>query len=65
MRLMAMCEKCAELDKSILHLRRMIEQLGDHQTLAAANTLIKEMEAEKATLHPEYGCPRLKPQGLC
>jgi hypothetical protein len=47
-----MCEKCAELDRRIDHLRRMIEQLQDLQTMDAANQLIEEMEAKKAKLHP-------------
>jgi hypothetical protein len=48
-----MCEKCAELDRRIDHLRSMVEKLADPQTLAAANKLIEEMESEKAQLHPE------------
>jgi hypothetical protein len=53
MRGTAMCEKCTEIDRRIGHLKRMIEHLGDPQTVAAANTLI-EMEREKAKLHPEW-----------
>jgi hypothetical protein len=44
----AMCEKCAELDRKIVHLRRMVEQLADPRTINAAKNMIKEMEAEKA-----------------
>jgi hypothetical protein len=48
-----MCEKCVELDRKIVHLRRMIGGLADPETIKAANDLIKIMEAEKAKLHPE------------
>jgi hypothetical protein len=48
-----MCEKCAELDRRIGHLKSMIEHLADQKAVAAANRLIEEMEAEKAALHPE------------
>ena len=48
-----MCWKCAELDRRIDHLRRMVEQLYDPPTTEAANQMIEEMEAEKAKLHPE------------
>lgn len=48
-----MCEKCTEIDRRIGHMKRMIEHVGDPQTVAAANTLIEEMEREKAKLHPK------------
>jgi hypothetical protein len=48
-----MCEKCAELDRKIELLRRMIENLVDPETIRAARDLTKIMEAEKARLHPE------------
>jgi hypothetical protein len=47
-----MCEKCEEIDRRIGHLDRMIEHVEDPQTVAAANTLIDEMKAMKAKLHP-------------
>jgi hypothetical protein len=49
----AMCEKCAELDRRIGHLKKMAEHLTDEQTIGAANSLVEEMEAEKVRLHPE------------
>jgi hypothetical protein len=47
-----MCEKCAELDRSIGHLKTMIEHFSDPQTVAAAHALLKEMAARKAAHHP-------------
>ena len=48
-----MCEKCAELDKSIERLRRLVEQLSDPGTITSAKQMIEEMEVEKAALHHE------------
>jgi len=48
-----MCDKCAELDRRIGHLRKMIELLEDPGTVEAANKLIEQMEATKATFHRE------------
>jgi len=47
-----MCEICAELDRKIVHLRRMVEQFTDPGTINAAEIMIKEIEAEKAQHHP-------------
>ena len=46
-----MCDKCTELDRKIGHLRRMMAQIADAQTLAAATALIDEIEARKTALH--------------
>jgi hypothetical protein len=48
-----MCEKCTELDRRIQHLKRMVEQLADQQTIAAASGMIKEMEDQKVRLHTD------------
>jgi hypothetical protein len=48
-----MCEKCVEIDRRIGHLSKMIEHLADPQTVKASNTLIEELKAKKAKLHPE------------
>jgi hypothetical protein len=53
MRVAGMCTKCAELDRKIEHLRWMIGQMLDPDTIKAAKDLIKIMEAEKARYHPE------------
>ena len=48
-----MCDKCAELDKKIAHFKDLASRLVDPQTVEGANKLIKEMQAQKAALHPE------------
>ena len=48
-----MCDKCAEFDRRIGYLKKMIEQLEDPRAMEAANKLIEQMEAAKATLHRE------------
>jgi hypothetical protein len=48
-----MCEKYAELERKIVHLRRMVEQLTDPGTVNAARNMIREMEAEKAELQSQ------------
>jgi hypothetical protein len=48
-----MCNKCEELDRRTGHLRKMVEQLADPQTIEAANSLIADMEAKKAAFHPQ------------
>lgn len=53
MRELGMCEKCAEIDRRIGHIRTMIANLAAPDTVAAANKLIEEMEARKAQLHPK------------
>jgi hypothetical protein len=53
MRAAGMCAKCAELDRKIDHLRRMLEQVADPKTINAAIDLIRAMEAEKARYHPK------------
>jgi hypothetical protein len=45
------CDKCTELDRRIDHLKKMIERLEDPETVEAANEMIAQMEATKATLH--------------
>jgi hypothetical protein len=48
-----MCKKCADIDRKIELLRRMMEELVDPETTKAAKDLVKIMEAEKARYHPE------------
>lgn len=48
-----MCEKCAELDKTIEHYRMIMVRVPDPQTVEGINKLIEKMQAEKAALHPE------------
>jgi len=48
-----MCEKCAELDKKIEHYGRMLLSIGDQITVERIEALIADLQAQKATLHPE------------
>lgn len=47
-----MCEKCEEIDKKIEHYRLIVRQILDQEFNDRAKTLIAELEAEKAALHP-------------
>jgi hypothetical protein len=49
----AMCNKCDEIDKTIVRYRRIKERVSDHALVDRARELIAEMEADKAALHPE------------
>jgi len=48
-----MCDKCQELDKKIEHYRRIAETITDQFTIDGIKSLIADMEALKAALHPE------------
>ncbi len=48
-----MCGKCAELDKKIDHYRQMVLSIGDQVTVERIEALIADLQAQKATLHPE------------
>jgi hypothetical protein len=48
-----MCDKCAELDKKIEHCRLMLLSIGDQITVERIAALIADLQAQKATLHPE------------
>ena len=50
---MEMCDKCQELEKKIERYRRLTFSINDQLTIDQLNQLIKELEAEKAKLHPE------------
>jgi hypothetical protein len=47
-----MCDKCDELDVRIEHYRKLASGISDRLTLEAIGDRIKEMEAQKAQLHP-------------
>jgi hypothetical protein len=49
----AMCERCEEIEKAIERYRRFAKQIPDHDFNDRAMQTIAELEAEKATLHPE------------
>lgn len=48
-----MCEKCIEIDAKIEHYQRLSSMVTDQATLDAIKKLVKQMKAEKVTLHPE------------
>jgi hypothetical protein len=48
-----MCDKCDELDKKIDQYRRILLSIGDQITVERLAGLIGDLQAQKATLHPE------------
>ena len=48
-----MCDKCKELDEKIAHYRQIIARVPDPLLNERDGTMIEEMEAQKATFHPE------------
>jgi hypothetical protein len=48
-----MCDKCEQLDKKIEHFRQLAMRIMDPQLSEGIDKLIKEMQAQKAALHPD------------
>jgi len=48
-----MCEKCAELDERIERYRRVSSSINDQLTIDRIKALIEELQAQKASFHPE------------
>ena len=48
-----MCEKCVEIDKSIVRYQRILLSIGDQVTIDRTKELIADLEARKIALHPE------------
>ncbi len=48
-----MCEKCVELDTRIARYKRLSNGFSDRQVLDAIRTLVENLKAEKAALHPD------------
>ena len=48
-----MCDKCDQLEKKIEHYRRIPLSIGDPVTIERVEALIADLQAQKATLHPE------------
>jgi hypothetical protein len=48
-----MCDKCAELGKKIEHYRRIASAVIDQRTVDGIMSLVAELEALKAALHPK------------
>jgi hypothetical protein len=49
----AMCEKCIEIDKRIERYRRILRLISDQITIEQSKELIADLQAQKASLHPE------------
>jgi hypothetical protein len=48
-----MCSRCHRIDDRIRRLQDMARRLLDQQTLDGIADLVRELEAEKAGLHPQ------------
>ena len=48
-----MCDKCVALDRKIDHYEQMLISIGDRVTVERLKALIADLQAQKATLHPE------------
>jgi ribosome biogenesis SPOUT family RNA methylase Rps3 len=48
-----MCDKCAELDETVLRYRRISNSINDQLTIDRIKVVIADLEAKKAALHPE------------
>jgi hypothetical protein len=50
---MRMCEKCEEIDKTIVRYQRILLSIGDQVTIDRTKELIADLESQKVALHPE------------
>jgi hypothetical protein len=48
-----LCEKCAEIEKTIAWYRKIQRSINDQKTIDGAEKLIAELEVKKLALHPE------------
>jgi hypothetical protein len=48
---LAMCEKCADLDRKIEHYERLRLSIADQVTVERIKELVAQMKAQKADLH--------------
>ena len=48
-----MCEKCDDIDERIGRLKYIAKHVLDQPTLDGIGQMVTELEAEKASLHPE------------
>jgi hypothetical protein len=48
-----MCDKCVEHDKKIEHFEKMLLAIGDSLTVDRLKAMIRDLQAQKATLHPD------------
>ncbi len=48
-----MCEKCIEIDNTIIRYRRITRSINDSLTVERARELIVDLKEQKAALHPD------------
>jgi hypothetical protein len=48
-----MCERCERLDEKIEHYKKVISAMTDQLTIERINSLVLELQTQKAALHPE------------
>jgi hypothetical protein len=51
-------DKCAKLDKKIEHYQKLLLGIADQLTVDRIKQLIADLQAQKATLHPEQKSSR-------
>jgi hypothetical protein len=49
----SMCDKCVEIDQRIERYRRILLSINDQITIDRTKELIADLQAKKATFHPE------------
>jgi hypothetical protein len=52
-----MCDKCDDIDGSIVRFRRLKGQINDEKMRIAAERLMAELAAQKVALHSERSMP--------
>jgi hypothetical protein len=48
-----MCDRCAQLGEKIAHTRKVMSAMTDQLTIERIAALVTELEAQKASLHPD------------
>jgi len=48
-----MCEKCVEINKTIVRYQRILLSIGDPVTVDRTKELIADLQAQEVALHPE------------
>jgi hypothetical protein len=48
-----MCDKCEQLDRRIEHYQKLLLGVGDQLTVDRIKSLIADLRAQKAAIHPE------------
>lgn len=48
-----MCDTCNQLDERIAHYRKVMSAMIDQLTIDRIAALVAELEAQKASLHPD------------